>query len=28
VVAAVFGAYLPPEAYRNGLPAHLSSKVG
>jgi oxygen-independent coproporphyrinogen-3 oxidase len=28
VVAAVFDAYLPPEAYRNGLPAHLSSKVG
>jgi len=28
VVAAVFDAYLPPEAFREGLPAHLSSKVG
>lgn len=28
VVAAVFDHYLPPEAYREGLPAHLSSKVG
>lgn len=28
VVAALFDRYLPPETYRNGLPAHLSSKVG
>lgn len=28
VVAAVFDAYLPADAYRTGLPAHLSSKVG
>lgn len=28
VVAAVFDAYLPPDAYREGLPAQLSSKVG
>jgi oxygen-independent coproporphyrinogen III oxidase len=28
VVAAVFDAYLPPNAYREGLPANLSSKVG
>lgn len=28
VVAAVFDRYLPPDAYRVGLPAHLSSKVG
>jgi oxygen-independent coproporphyrinogen-3 oxidase len=28
VVAAVFDAYLPHDAYRDGLPAHLSSKVG
>jgi oxygen-independent coproporphyrinogen-3 oxidase len=28
VVAAVFDAYLPPNTYRDGLPAHLSSKVG
>lgn len=28
VVAAVFDAYLPPHAYRDGLPAQLSSKVG
>ncbi|HZT82683.1 MAG TPA: oxygen-independent coproporphyrinogen III oxidase [Gemmataceae bacterium] len=28
VVAAVFDAYLPADAYRAGLPAHLSSKVG
>jgi oxygen-independent coproporphyrinogen-3 oxidase len=28
VVAAVFDRYLPPEAYREGLPAHLASKVG
>jgi oxygen-independent coproporphyrinogen-3 oxidase len=28
VVAAVFDRYLPPAAYREGLPAHQSSKVG
>jgi oxygen-independent coproporphyrinogen-3 oxidase len=28
VAAAVFDRYLPPDAYREGLPAHLSSKVG
>jgi len=28
VAAAVFDAYLPPEAYRTGLPANLSSKIG
>ncbi len=28
VVAAVFDRYLPPKAYCEGLPAHLSSKVG
>jgi oxygen-independent coproporphyrinogen-3 oxidase len=28
VVAAVFDHYLPPEAFRAGLPAHLSSRVG
>jgi oxygen-independent coproporphyrinogen-3 oxidase len=28
VVAAVFDRYLPPEAYREGLPAHLASRVG
>ena len=28
VVAAVFDRYLPPGAFREGLPAHLSSKVG
>lgn len=28
VVAAVFDHYLPPTAYRDGLAAHLSSKVG
>jgi oxygen-independent coproporphyrinogen-3 oxidase len=28
VVAAVFDRYLPPTAYREGLPAHLASKVG
>jgi oxygen-independent coproporphyrinogen-3 oxidase len=28
VVAAVFDRYLPPEAYREGLSAHQSSKVG
>jgi oxygen-independent coproporphyrinogen-3 oxidase len=28
VVAAVFDRYLPADAYRNGLPAHLASKVG
>lgn len=28
VVAAVFDAYLPPDAYREGLPTHLSSRVG
>ncbi len=28
VVAAVFDAYLPADAYRTGLPAHMSSKVG
>lgn len=28
VVAAVFDRYLPPFAFRDGLPAHLSSKVG
>jgi len=28
VVAAVFDAYLPANAYREGLPANLSSKVG
>lgn len=28
VVAAVFDAYLPRDAYKEGLPAHLSSKVG
>ncbi len=28
VAAAVFDRYLPPDAYRKGLPAHLSSKVG
>ena len=28
VVAAVFDAYLPTNAYREGLPANLSSKVG
>jgi len=28
VVAAVFDAYLPAAAFREGLPAHLSSKVG
>jgi oxygen-independent coproporphyrinogen-3 oxidase len=28
VVAAVFDRYLPATAYRDGLPAHLSSRVG
>jgi oxygen-independent coproporphyrinogen-3 oxidase len=28
VVAAVFDRYLPPDAYRNGLPAQQSSRVG
>jgi oxygen-independent coproporphyrinogen-3 oxidase len=28
VVAAVFDAYLPPTAFREGLPAQLASKVG
>ena len=28
VVAAVFDRYLPPQAFRLGLPEHLSSKVG
>jgi oxygen-independent coproporphyrinogen-3 oxidase len=28
VVAACFDRYLPPEAFREGLPAHLASKVG
>lgn len=28
VVAAVFDAYLPADAFRKGLPAHLSSRVG
>lgn len=28
VVAAVFDRYLPPQAYYEGLPSHLSSKVG
>ena len=28
VAAAVFDRYLPPDAYLEGLPAHLSSKVG
>jgi oxygen-independent coproporphyrinogen-3 oxidase len=28
VAAAVFDRYLPPDAFRNGLPANLSSKVG
>jgi oxygen-independent coproporphyrinogen-3 oxidase len=28
VVAAVFDRYLPPQAYRDGLPSELSSKVG
>ena len=28
VVGAVFDAYLPPNAYREGMPANLSSKVG
>jgi oxygen-independent coproporphyrinogen-3 oxidase len=28
VVAAVFDAYLPPLAYRQGLPAQVASKVG
>jgi oxygen-independent coproporphyrinogen-3 oxidase len=28
VVAAVFDRYLPEDAYRVGLPPHLSSKVG
>jgi oxygen-independent coproporphyrinogen-3 oxidase len=28
VVAAVFDRYLPPTAYRDGLPAHLASRVG
>lgn len=28
VVAAVFDAYLAPNAFREGMPAHLSSKVG
>jgi oxygen-independent coproporphyrinogen-3 oxidase len=28
VVAAVFDRYLPANAFRDGLPAHLSSKVG
>jgi oxygen-independent coproporphyrinogen-3 oxidase len=28
VVAAVFDAYLPPDAHRSGLPAHLASRVG
>jgi oxygen-independent coproporphyrinogen-3 oxidase len=28
VVAAVFDHYLPAEAYREGLPIHLASKVG
>jgi oxygen-independent coproporphyrinogen-3 oxidase len=27
-VAAVFDRYLPPDAYREGLPAHLASRVG
>ena len=28
VAAAVFDRYLPRDAYRNGLPANLASKVG
>jgi hypothetical protein len=28
VVAAVFDAYLPPRAFREGLPAQFSSRVG
>jgi oxygen-independent coproporphyrinogen-3 oxidase len=28
VVAAVFDRYLPRDAYRDGLPSHLASKVG
>jgi oxygen-independent coproporphyrinogen-3 oxidase len=28
VVAAVFDAYLPADAYRVGLPAQLASRVG
>lgn len=28
VVAAVFDVYLPPDAYREGLPSHLASRVG
>jgi oxygen-independent coproporphyrinogen-3 oxidase len=28
VVGAVFDRYLPPNAYREGLPSHLASKVG
>jgi oxygen-independent coproporphyrinogen-3 oxidase len=28
VVAAAFDRYLPPDAFRVGMPAHLSSKVG
>lgn len=28
VVAAIFDRYLPPDAFREGLPAHMSSKVG
>lgn len=28
VVAAVFDAYLPPTAFREGMPANLSSRVG
>lgn len=28
VVASIFDAYLPPDAHRSGLPAHLASRVG
>jgi oxygen-independent coproporphyrinogen-3 oxidase len=28
VVAAVFDRYLPPQAFREGLPVHLASRVG
>lgn len=28
VVAAIFDRYLPPNAHREGLPAHLASRVG
>lgn len=28
VIAAVLDRYLPPDAFREGLPTHLSSRVG